>query len=346
MGKGKDLSSFERGMIVGARLAGASYKKTAIISGRSKSVVIRAVQDWVKKSKTTASREKCGRKQKIDSRGRRRLVRIVKKNRKSSISGLTISFNSGFTNKSSQKTVRRAIRSIGFRSRVASRKPFISKKNKSARLSWAKEHSSWKIDDWKNVVFSDESKFTLFGIDRRKRVWRMSSETLDQSCIQSTVQAKGGGILVWSQFCWEDLGELVVLRGTVNSEDYLKILRSQVLPFMNLHFPSGCGIFQDDNAPIHRSKAVKQWFLSNGPKFSHLKWPAQSPDLNPIEHLWNMLEIAIRKRYPHPSSLNELCDFLSEEWGKIDKDKAKNLVESMPHRIAAVIKSKGGPTKY
>ena len=74
--------------------------------------------------------------------------------------------------------------------------------------------------------------------------------------------------------------------------------------------------------------------------------PFQSPDLNPIEHVWDYLEKAVHNRKPHPKNIEELSIYLNEEWGKLDRNFLQNLVNSMPRRVAAVINSKGNPTKY
>jgi DDE superfamily endonuclease len=94
---------------------------------------------------------------------------------------------------------------------------------------------------------------------------------------------------------------------------------------------------------VHTAGVVIQWKEAN--LISSLPWPAQSPDLNPIEHVWDQLEKAIRKRNP-PKNTNELVSFLMEEWANLDRDYLQKLVDSMPQRAQAVIDSKGNPTKY
>ncbi|CAB4402093.1 unnamed protein product [Rhizophagus irregularis] len=103
-------------------------------------------------------------------------------------------------------------------------------------------------------------------------------------------------------------------------------------------------IFQDDNAPIHTARVVKSWEEEN--EVNSLPWPAQSPDLNPIEHLWDELERQVRAHKPLPKNRENLWEILQEEWSNIEADKYQNLISSMPRRISAVINSKGYPTKY
>ena len=111
-------------------------------------------------------------------------------------------------------------------------------------------------------------------------------------------------------------------------------------------FPEGDAIFQDDNAPIHTARIVKEWHMEHSNEVEHLIWPPQSPDLNIIEHVWSILEIQVRSRFLPPSSLKELEGVLTEEWAKIPLETIHNLFESIPRRIEAVIAAKGGPTPY
>ena len=79
---------------------------------------------------------------------------------------------------------------------------------------------------------------------------------------------------------------------------------------MDFYFPNGEGIFQDDNAHIHRARNVLDWFEMNSETFQHMNWPAQFPDLNPIENLWDELERKLRDTSPLPKTLPDLGDKL------------------------------------
>ena len=102
--------------------------------------------------------------------------------------------------------------------------------------------------------------------------------------------------------------------------------------------------FQQDNDPKHRSGLAKQWIKDQG--FKVLLWPSQSPDLNPIEHLWDHLKRKLAGYEVEPKGILELWDRVEQEWNNIGAEVCQNLIESMPRRVAAVVKAKGGHTKY
>ena len=103
-------------------------------------------------------------------------------------------------------------------------------------------------------------------------------------------------------------------------------------------------IFQQDNDSKHTSRVARECFQELGLRL--LSWPANSPDLNPIEHIWVLLKYRL-SQYPVPAKgVHELWDRVKEEWNKINADECRRLIESMPRRIQAVIRAKGGNTRY
>src|SRR5690349_18420131 len=103
-------------------------------------------------------------------------------------------------------------------------------------------------------------------------------------------------------------------------------------------------IFQQDNDPKHTSRKAKE-VLDSKP-FEVMVWPAQSPDLNPIEHLWNHLKTKLAEYEEPPKSIQELWIRVETEWNKIEPAVCQRLIERMPRRVEAVLKAEGGFTKY
>ncbi len=212
------------------------------------------------------------------------------------------------------------------------------------RLAWAKNKKDW-TNEWENVIWSDESRFEVFRGDGRRYVWRTIQERYDPKCLIPTFKSGQESVMVWGCFIKNKLGPLVRLEGRITAKIYIEeILEKHLLPFVNdLENNDNC-IFQEDNAPIHTARIAKKWKEDNN--ITSLPWPAQSPDLNPIENLWDELDRKVRKHKPLPKNQDDLWRILQEEWLKLDENTIKSLVDSMPRRIAAVIENKGGPTKY
>ena len=199
---------------------------------------------------------------------------------------------------------------MGYHSRIALRKPYISESNRHFRLKWSCERRLWTINDWKNVIWSDESRFTLFQNDGKVHVWRLPKEKYDVNCLVPTVKHGGGGIMMWGCFSWHKMGPLVRIDGRINSERYIEeILGYHLIPFLE-EFEEEYGeyFFQQDNASIHTSRKTRDFIEENA--IILLPWPGQSPDLNPIEHIWDELERNIRSRKENPKNIAELEAFL------------------------------------
>ncbi len=151
-------------------------------------------------------------------------------------------------------------------------------------------------------------------LDGRVRIWRKEHESIDPSCLVSTVQAAHGGVIVWGVFSWYTLGPLVPIEHCLNATSYLSIVADHVHPFMTTVNPSSDGYFQQDNAPCHKAQIISDWFLEHDNEFTLLKWPPQSPDLNPIEHLWDVVEREIRIMDVQPTNLQQLRDDVMSIW--------------------------------
>ncbi|MCI4382883.1 hypothetical protein PGIGA_G00019780 [Pangasianodon gigas] len=116
-------------------------------------------------------------------------------------------------------------------------------------------------------------------------------------------------------FCWETLSPGIHVDVTLTCTTYLNIVADQVHPFMATVFPNGRGLFQ--YAPCHTAKIVQEWFEEHDKVFKVLIWPPNSPDLNPIEHLWDVLDKQVQSIEHPPRNLQDLKDLLLTSWCQI-----------------------------
>ncbi len=149
---------------------------------------------------------------------------------------------------------------MGSSSRRPHRVPLLSAKNRKQRLQFTQAHKNWMIDDWKTFAWSDESWFLLRYSDGRVRIWRKEHESMDPSCLVSTVQAGGGGVNVWGIFSWHTQGALVQIEHCLSATSYLSIVADHVHPFMTTVHPSFDGFFQQDN--VTKLKSSQTGFLN------------------------------------------------------------------------------------
>ncbi|KAG2196738.1 hypothetical protein INT46_004656 [Mucor plumbeus] len=228
--------------------------------------------------------------------------------------------------------VKKMLRRKGFKARRKVKTNMISKDNQKLRLAWAKAHRHLSISDWRKWIFSDETRVNMWGSDGVSYYWSDKPGTMQPHQITPKVQNNGGGVMFWGCITSEGPGYgTTILEGTI---DWLEYKPADVR-------------FQQDKASPHRSVVTKHWFNENGFSAERvLDWPAQSPDLNPIEHVWTELKRRLDSYPTRPTAKEELATRISDEWNKFTKDNCLAYIDSMPKRIKAVIRSKGGSAPF
>lgn len=326
------LTDIQRGMILGAYLSLKSIRAVCKLLKFPRSTV----QYWIQRYEQTNTVERrfsSGRPRITSVRTDRILYRLARANGFATASDLLRHWQLGV----SKSTLLRRLHERNLHQFRPRHVPLLTKEQKRARLDWTMRRCHWRAQ-WKRVIWSDESRFLLHPVSGRTLVWRFPGEQLNDNLVIQVTQAGGGSVHVWGAIWKGGRSELVRLVGTVNAHRYCEILHE----FFTATVLPDHSVFQQDNAPAHRSWITSQ--LLEDVNIRLLPWPAHSPDLNPIEHVWDILG---RRMQGHAcQSLNQLFGALREEWHAIPQEDLDDLIGSMPRRVGEVISKKGGHTRY
>ena len=297
------------------------------------------------KARPCAQKSRGGRPAKLTATDKRRLVRMVTSGKADNAVQLTRQLKDVTNVECSAQTVRRALKEAGLKAAHKKKKPRLLSRHKSRRLKFALRYQHWTVEDWERVVFSDETKITFLGPDGLKWVWKEPGGALTEQHVEGTVKFGGGSLMMWGCMMAQGVGHACRIDGNMDAQLYTHILGDEFLGTLE-HYGLEVDkiVFQQDNDPKHTSRIARQWLEDNG--VSVLEWPAQSPDLNPIENLWRHLKRQLAGYSTSPTSVHELWERVEAEWKKIPAQVCIDLIKSMPRRIAAVLKAKGGYTKY
>ena len=172
--------------------------------------------------------------QNISGRGRKRnttvyldraIQRKIKADRRKSASSVKAVIESEFGIIISEKTVRRRLHEAGFKGRVARKEPYVDKTNQMKHIQYAKKYREQPLCFWNQVLWTDESKFILFGSDARVMVWRILQEAFHPRCTVLTVKHGGLNVRCWGCISSSGAGNRVFIDGNMTGEAYRNILQ-------------------------------------------------------------------------------------------------------------------------
>jgi len=238
-------------------------------------------------------------------------------------------------------TIKRSLRRSGLFTYRPVPAPLLNPARKRQRFNWANQYAIWGVADWANVVFSDETTIEI-GTHRALYVRRGRGTRIRE--LQTTQRrAYTIKVMFWGCMSGQGLGSLVAIDGTINAAKYVDLLTHHLIPQINA-FPNHQLIFQQDNAPSHTAILVREFLQANNVEV--LPWPPYSPDMNCIENLWAVLKRKVQQR-PH-GSREALIAAAQDVWQNDEelRENAIAMANSMPRRIEALRRARGGPTGY
>lgn len=337
----KELSTVDYGRLAGACEWGGSFAEVGRQFGVS-SGTVRDIYNRFKKTGSPLPAARPGRQKKIAASQenhirlaiRRNPMDTYTENHKSALTaGINICLN----------TYVKYIRCMGFKQYKIIEVPKLTPIQQKKRLRWCLNKVLRTKEQWESVIWSDESMFRL---GRGVRVIRLTGEELQERHRVGTLKFGSGSLMMWGCFHAKGLGPLVLMRGIINQDKYVTMLANNAIPWIEQQ----CNIYNrdfiyQDGAPIHTGGYAK-WYKNKTMVIGFDSWPPNSPDLNPIEHIWGYLKLRVNRRSIHINNIDQFEAVVRDEWSKISRTHLEALVASIPERCRAVIKAKGGNTKY
>lgn len=317
-------------------LKGKSLREIGKLLNRTHTT-IKYIIDRYKIEDRIENKPRNGNKKKLSAANERYIMRNIRSDPCLSAPRLSHMLENYCGKTVSAETIRRIIRKNGYNGRKYLSKQIVNEINRKKRLDFALEHINKPVSYWRDVLFTDESKFNIFGSDGSRPVWRKANERIPVSKIRSTRQHSGVAVTVWGCIAYNGIGNLHFIEGNMDKMMYLNILRTNLSDCVRTLKLSSSYKFYQDNDPKHKSYVAREWLLYNTPKT--LETPPQSPDLNPIENIWKLIKQRIQKQHIYTKVALE--NLLKTEWQNIDREYIRNLVDSVPERLRNVIKHNG-----
>lgn len=343
----RQIPSHTKNQIIGFLEGGKSVAEAHRAYDVSEST-IRSIWNKYKITGSAENRQRSGRPPVLTAADKRHMFRTARKQRRTPFAEV----GNQLGLQASESTIRRALKHEGYRCCVARKVPYLKKHHRIARVAWARLYRRLTRAQWWKVIWSDECYIWLD--DNRTRIYvtrRADKEYLDE-CVVQVFKQSPVRVMIWGCIMEGRKGPLVVLEypggkgGGMNSKRYREQVLDAVLkPFYDeMNKARGRVHFQQDNASCHTSKLTKKWFEENHIRqFYH---PANSPDLSPIEPVWNELKKIIRNLEHRPTSTDELIAAIHAAWEQLDIADVDKHILSMPDRVTAILEARGGHTRF
>ena len=345
----KELSLLTKGEI--SEQAKLGLKPTQI--GRNLNVPRTIVQSVLGRLQTTsfgANEPRSGRPISITPRAARILLRQLRSEPK--ITWRQLKMNIGID--LNARTLNATLRAHGISHWLALRRPKLTPEVALLRLKWAKKHKDWIVNQWDNVIWSNEAFVARESDKTSEWVFEILKQKWNRDKVMKILNEKIFFIMIWRAFWDSERSNLYLLDRDFEfkKHDYSAVFYIQILNHNLTSIWESELMFMQNNASIHRVRKSKLWFQEND--IEVMKWSSYSFDLNSIENLWALLKKKIYKVYSNLNSLKnkgekaeiQLFQILEKIWRNLRKKVMKGLIFSMSRRCAAVIKAKNWHIKY
>src|SRR5579859_3271299 len=357
MTKGKELTDVQKGAIL-ALIPLHSHAEIGAQLGIPRGTITRFVER-ARERDSIENLPRPGRPRKLSDSSIRYLVRNAESTTRVPFKELRNLSNID----ASIQTMRHQLREEGIHKWRAVKCPLLTEEHAKKHLVWARAHQHWTVEDWKRVIWSDEC--AVQKDSNATGYWVFQRKNRREKYAPQNVQMKAKyGILsqmIWACFVGDKLGPIVFISGSVNQDTYIGLLQKEFDPFLNALAADGqINLeFQQDNARPHTAKRTVEFLESLTRKhgLTLMDWPANSPDLSPIENLWAHIKHELRKQYPDTATLKGSCgtikaalqERLHKIWwdiGGVRGEVLNDLINGMPKRVEEVITARGWYTGH
>ena len=293
--RGKHLSDADIGKILGLAKALMPQRKIATLMKCTRKTVQHVLATFLFET-FQGRNSQPERPRKTTEREDRYILRIIKQNDSAPLRDITNIINNKIDVPISEHTVRRRRSEAGLGRYIAATKPGLRLENVTKRLEWALRYKDWTIEDWKRIIWSDESSIWVGVNPRRQWVIRPLGERLNKKYVKRSFKGQQVKIMVRGCFTSERMGPLIICDdGGIGADEYEDILYDGLFSLIDdllepPEYPEtiqvateNTFIFMQDNAPCHRATEVLEFLEEN--HIPVMEWLLQSPDLNPIENL-------------------------------------------------------------
>lgn len=229
------------------------------------------------------------------------------------------------------RTARNYLRSVGYSYKKTHKMPYLNYQSEEDRLTWAQTYRNF---DFSTTIFVDES---VFQVGRPCYGWSKIGQT-----VYKKASGFGPSVNVWAAISTLGKVSLSFYEGTLNQYRYQQLLDRHLFRQADDLWGQGVWVMLEDGATCHTAKSTKNAILAHAGDI--IDWPAASPDLNPMENVWSMLQTRVAQR--DPQTMRELKNCITEEWENLENEVVSILAESMPNRVSMLIESEGAYVRY